>query len=126
MWSFIKSLFSSSTDVSTGHDLSSSIDSFGSTINPATGLPMISGSGGVDVQGNPFGVDLHSHHTIETTNTTIDHSWESSGSAFTDSSWTASGSSFTDTSWSSSSSSFSDDSWSSSSSSFDSSSSSWD
>ena len=37
--------------------------------NPATGLPMISGPGGVDVMGNPFGFDLHdgtnSHHQIE-------------------------------------------------------------
>lgn len=30
------------------------------TINPATGLPMISGGmTGVDVAGNPFGSDLH-------------------------------------------------------------------
>ena len=33
--------------------------------NPANGMPMIDGSGGiggVDVLGNPYGVDLHSHH----------------------------------------------------------------
>lgn len=29
------------------------------SINPATGLPM---TGGVDVAGNPFGIDLASHH----------------------------------------------------------------
>ena len=38
--------------------------------NPATGLPMISGMGGVDVMGNPFGFDMHhetsSHQTIDT------------------------------------------------------------
>lgn len=27
-------------------------------INPATGLPMINGIGGVDVAGNPYGTDL--------------------------------------------------------------------
>lgn len=32
-------------------------------VNPATGLPMIgSGIAGVDVQGNPFGTDLHRWH----------------------------------------------------------------
>lgn len=28
-------------------------------INPATGLPMVGDCGGVDVGGNPFGMDLH-------------------------------------------------------------------
>lgn len=28
-------------------------------INPATGLPMIDGCGGVDVSGSPYGMDLH-------------------------------------------------------------------
>jgi len=32
----------------------------GCAINPATGLPMVGGCGGVDVAGNPFGVDLSS------------------------------------------------------------------
>ena len=32
-------------------------------INPATGLPMTDGGiGGVDVGGNPYGVDIHSLH----------------------------------------------------------------
>jgi hypothetical protein len=30
-------------------------------INPATGLPMIGGVGGFDVQGNPYCVNLHAH-----------------------------------------------------------------
>jgi hypothetical protein len=30
-------------------------------INPATGLPMIDGSGGLDVGGSPFGVDVNFH-----------------------------------------------------------------
>lgn len=47
-------------------DSSSSLlhdDAFsGSSINPATGLPMV---GAIDVEGNPYGTDLHSsfdHH----------------------------------------------------------------
>lgn len=31
----------------------------GCDINPATGLPMIDGIGGVDVGGSPFGSDIH-------------------------------------------------------------------
>lgn len=30
-----------------------------SEINPATGLPMVSGIGSVDVMGNPYGTDLN-------------------------------------------------------------------
>lgn len=30
-------------------------------INPATGLPMIDGCGGLDVGGNPYGVDWGQH-----------------------------------------------------------------
>ena len=36
-------------------------------INPATGLPMTGGIGGVDVGGNPYGTDLHRPHE--------DHVW---------------------------------------------------
>lgn len=28
-------------------------------INPATGVPMVGGCGGVDVSGNPYGLDLY-------------------------------------------------------------------
>jgi hypothetical protein len=37
-----------------------------SDINPATGLPMIGGMGGVDAAGNPFGTDLSSDLTSGT------------------------------------------------------------
>ncbi len=30
-------------------------------INPATGLPMIGGRSGVDLKGNPYGIDLDNH-----------------------------------------------------------------
>ncbi len=70
------------------------------TINPASGLPMVDGTCGVDVAGNPYGFD----------NT-------SSLSSLHDDSWAGSSTSLDD-SWSSSSSSM-DDSWSSASSSWD-------
>ena len=36
-------------------------------VNPATGLPMVSGdSTGIDIGGSPFGVDLHSNGTTST------------------------------------------------------------
>lgn len=34
------------------------------SVNPATGLPMIDGMGSVDVAGNPYGADLHSHDSM--------------------------------------------------------------
>lgn len=43
------------------------------TTNPATGLPMVSGWGGVDVGGNPYGMNLHDNWTHST-------SWDSSSS----------------------------------------------
>lgn len=35
------------------------------TINPATGLPMLDGIGGIDTAGNPFGVDATHSVAIE-------------------------------------------------------------
>lgn len=36
-------------------------EDIGSTVNPATGLPMLSGGmSGVDAGGSPYGMDLHS------------------------------------------------------------------
>lgn len=32
-------------------------------VNPATGLPMVGGCGGVDVGGNPYGVNLDHHES---------------------------------------------------------------
>lgn len=40
-------------------DINTPIDDF--TINPATGLPMVNGMSGVDIAGNPYGVD-NTHH----------------------------------------------------------------
>jgi len=44
----------------------------GFSINPANGLPMVGGSGGVDVEGNLFGMDSHS---------SMDDSWSSPSSS---------------------------------------------
>ena len=39
------------------HDTKSYQDDF--TINPANGLPMVGGMPGLDIEGNPFGTNLH-------------------------------------------------------------------
>lgn len=83
------SMFSNSTDAHTD-DLD--IDNYGasfsdtfsensfedstdsSAINPATGLPMIGGVGGVDSGGSPFGTDLNGNF-----DSSIDDSFPSSG-----------------------------------------------
>ena len=43
-------------------------------VNPATGLPMVGGIGGVDAGGSPFGTDIH-----ENTTSIIDDSLNSTG-----------------------------------------------
>lgn len=55
-------------------------------VNPATGLPMIDGGGGLDVEGNPFGADLHQ----------LDDSWSTSSAAFSDDSWMSTSGSWDD------------------------------
>lgn len=47
----------SGTDIGEGNI--SSVTDESTCINPASGLPMIDGSCGVDVGGNPYGCDLH-------------------------------------------------------------------
>lgn len=47
----------SDTQIHNSDTASYSQDDF--AVNPATGLPMVGGMGGVDVHGNPFGMDLH-------------------------------------------------------------------
>jgi hypothetical protein len=62
-------------------------------VNPANGLPMMGGIGGIDVAGNPYGTDF-SHDQI--TSFSIDDSWSSSSSSSFDSWSSGSGSSFSD------------------------------
>lgn len=72
-FSWLTDFFSSNPAPSVGDDISAAgneifsntgIDSLESnfheefTINPANGLPMIDGAGGIDIEGNPFGTDL--------------------------------------------------------------------
>lgn len=54
MWNFLCSMFS---DTSTTPDLT---EMAMTTINPATGMPMLGdGIGGIDFGGSPFGMDIH-------------------------------------------------------------------
>ena len=75
MMGFFDRLF----DVLTSSEASSSSSSFddGCSINPANGLPMIGGCGGLDIHGNTFGFsdnDLFSAHS------SLNDSWSSSSS----------------------------------------------
>ena len=36
-------------------------------VNPANGLPMVGGVGGLDVEGNPYGTDFTANNSIDTT-----------------------------------------------------------
>lgn len=51
------------------------------TTNPATGLPM---TGGVDVAGNPFGIDLSSHDRDDRHHDSWHHDLHRPGSLFDD------------------------------------------
>lgn len=64
--------FLNSSDDPTG---TSSFDDF--AVNPANGLPMVGGSGGVDIEGNPFGTNF-SHDQMASLS--FDDSWNSSPS----------------------------------------------
>jgi hypothetical protein len=75
------SIFNWFTDMlSTGSD-SPFIADDDFSVNPANGLPMIGGSGGVDIEGNPFGTDFSHDHM---TSSSLDDSCSSS-SIFDDS-----------------------------------------
>lgn len=53
-------LSGSTTDSASGMNDMSGLDSQGACeINPASGLPMVGGCGGLDVEGNPYGIDPH-------------------------------------------------------------------
>lgn len=55
------------------HDPFGADHGLGFQVNPATGYPMISGdTAGVDVAGNPFGLDLSSDHFVATGSSPID------------------------------------------------------
>lgn len=77
-WSGIGSDDSSLSSTST-FDSGSTIET--TEINPATGLPMVGGIGGLDVEGNPYGTDMHSHHDICSSSSIFDDSWNQSCSS---------------------------------------------
>jgi hypothetical protein len=56
------------------------------SVNPATGMPMIDGCGGLDLEGNPFGTDLHQ----------FDDFWSTSGIEISDDSWMSTSGSWDD------------------------------
>jgi hypothetical protein len=55
---FFGSSAGSSVTTSTGGFLGASGLDDGCSINPASGLPMVSGCSGLDVAGNPYGTDF--------------------------------------------------------------------
>lgn len=95
IFSWFTDFFSSDTvSSSIADDISSSagMNSFGTNsldefaINPANGLPMVGGTGGVDVAGNPYGTDF-SHDHLRSSG--IDDSWSSSSTSSFDDTWSS-------------------------------------
>lgn len=57
------------------------VASFRGMRNPASGLPMVGGCAGVDIEGNPYGVDFHHDESWSTIDSGIgDGSWMDSSS----------------------------------------------
>lgn len=88
MFSLLSGIFSGSSSGDSMHDTNSSmpstnnlleqesLSSLGSSwgsdaINPASGLPMIDGTGGIDVGGNIFGTDFDHHDTFSSIDTSL-------------------------------------------------------
>ena len=95
IFSWVSDMFGSdieSPSVTTDPFLDSINDPFGTgtvddfAVNPANGLPMVGGAGGVDVEGNPFGTDF-SHDQLASS--IFDDSWTSSLSSSFDDSWSS-------------------------------------
>ncbi|GAL20073.1 hypothetical protein JCM19235_4273 [Vibrio maritimus] len=64
----------------------SNIDDENTFINPATGLPMVGGIGGLDAMGNPYGYDSLSQGTYpdDTSSSTAESAFETDSSSCTD------------------------------------------
>lgn len=73
MMGFFDRLFDILTSSESSSSLSSSDD--GCSINPANGLPMIGGNGGLDIHGNPYGF---SGHDPFSSSSSLSDSWSSS------------------------------------------------
>jgi hypothetical protein len=93
IWNFLTSWFGAGVGVSTIGSFEGSSDNNSasscscSSINPATGLPMIDDCGGNDVGGSPFGTDIHH----------FDDSWSTSGIEISDDSYLDASASWGDT-----------------------------
>ncbi|MBU1690662.1 MAG: hypothetical protein KJ958_06760 [Gammaproteobacteria bacterium] len=109
LFNWFSGLFSSGGIESTMDDSMFSNHSMGIddyfAINPANGMPMMDGIGGLDVEGNTYGTDfLHDSMT----SSSFDDSFSMESSSMFDDQWTIGSDSMFDDSWSSSSDSFSD------------------
>lgn len=87
-WKSILGWFSFGYD-STASPAAPALDDTYCTINPATGLPMVGGCGGVDVGGNPYGMDPMHHDTdtwrgMDWSSGANHDSWDSGSSSWND------------------------------------------
>ncbi|WP_044413445.1 hypothetical protein [Thiomicrospira microaerophila] len=73
-------LFSSLAGWFGNNDTVSSVEA--TEINPANGLPMIGGMGGVDVAGNPYGIDSSATEFDDFTTTSHDVYYDNSYDSF--------------------------------------------
>ncbi|MGR5285550.1 hypothetical protein ACP3V5_09550 [Vibrio maritimus] len=64
----------------------SHVDDENTVINPATGLPMVGGIGGLDTMGNPYGYDslFQGTYPDDTSSSTADSGFETDSSSCTD------------------------------------------
>ena len=83
-WNGLFSWLRGSCDDNVGSALDM-LDDIGCSINPTTGLPMLSDCGGVDVGGSPFGMDVH-----------LDDSGSSASIGILDDTWTSGSSNWDD------------------------------
>ncbi|MGR5501984.1 hypothetical protein ACQKP3_14730 [Vibrio sp. DNB22_10_4] len=62
------------------------VDDENTVINPATGLPMVGGIGGLDTMGNPYGYDslFQGTYPDDTSSSTADSAFEADSSSCTD------------------------------------------
>ena len=77
MFYWLSSIFDDSNGLSSAMT-NPVVDTLGrndSAINPANGLPMIDGCGGIDVAGNPYGFDF-SHDSFDMSSSSIGSSFD--------------------------------------------------
>lgn len=60
IFNWFTNIFGTVNESSSMSDHAMSDDDF--MVNPANGLPMVGGMGGMDIEGNPFGIDFSHDH----------------------------------------------------------------